>query len=231
MKVKLSGPLSGAYMKGSYKDLTVEDLKAIKGDAPRDLIAALCGVPRGLIDRIGTADVLALYEIAQFVEDPAEIAAALRPGDYLPEPDIANAAWQKVELARLRASTHKSRARLLPELVRIFYGPELLTGPAAPCMALGAMILNGLVLFLERFKDLGGEKPTDEQLEAGVESLHSFGPYAIADQLGEKYGVRPYEIFDWAAEEVYMSLLFDQAKSKYQQNFSDIERRKNPPRK
>lgn len=231
MAIKLKGIPGGITIKTSYDEISTADLLRVEGDSPRDLIAALCGAPTSALLKVASEDIVALYEIARFVEDPNDIAAGLRPGDDIAEPDIPAATWQTVELLRARATDLKSLARLLPELAKIYYGPEGLEGSAALVMARGASVLSGLSSFLERFKDLGGEAPTEAQKEAGIEALHSFGPYAIADQIGEKYGVRPYEVFDWAAEEVYMSLLFSQAKDRYSKNYSDIERRKQPKQK
>jgi hypothetical protein len=220
--------LKAKFIKTSFKDLTAEDLRLITDDTPRGLIAALSNLTAEEVANLTATEVLALYELVSFVEDLSEAGAALPPGADLPDVDVASDTFEKAELAKLKIGTLKKPYRLFPELVRIYYGEELLTGPASTCLALGALIYQDLAALVERFKDLAGEPPTDEEEEAGVAALHTFGPYGLAESIAAKYHLRPYDVFKWSAEEVYLELTYQLAKSRYQDNLREIERRKTP---
>lgn len=219
------------FIKNSFSQVAVSDLFAIDQDGPRGLIAALSSLTPGQVAALPESDVLALYELVSFIEDPAEIALAL-PSDWQPpEIDVATDSFEKAELAKIKMGQFKAPYRLLPALAGVYLGEPDLTGQAAPLLAAGALILEQLAELFDRFKDLGGEEPTDDQKEAGIDALHTFGPYAIVEGIAEKYKVRPYEVFKWSAEEVYLELTYQQAKSRYQENLREIERRKTPTAK
>ena len=225
--VKLSGILEGSYIKTSFKELTVQDLRSIKNHTPIEVIAALSDIPQAKILQIDTDEILALYELVSFVED-IEDALQYIPSDIkLPDIDTVSDTFEKCELAKIKAQEIKQYYRLLPELVRIYLGEEHLKGSAIECLAKGAVILENLNSFLERFKDLGGDKPNEDQHEAGIEALHSFGTYGIVESIAQRYHCKPYDVYQWSAEEVYMDMLYQQAKARYQENLMDIERRKN----
>lgn len=225
--VRLNGLLKKNTIKTSFSEVTVADLLKIKEHTPREVLAALSDIPAETLRRLSSEDVLALYELVAFVEDVSEIALCLSPTVELPEVDIAAATFEKLELAKKRTEQVKRPYRLFIELVRVYYGEEFLAGPAVPCLALGAWIFQGLNAFFERFKDLAAEPPTEEEEEAGIEALHSFGPYGIAENLAAKYGAKPFEVFQWTAEEVYLELTYQLAKNRYQDNLREIEKRKN----
>jgi len=225
--VRLSGQLKKSTIKTSFNEVTVADLLKIQKHTPREVLAALSDIPPEKLSALSSEDVLALYELVAFVEDVSEIAAALRPDVDLPEVDIAGATFEKLELAKKRTEEIKQPYRLFIELVKIYFGEELLAGPAVPCLALGAWIYQDLNNFFHRFKDLAAEPPTEDEEEAGIEALHSFGPYGIAENLASKYGAKPFDVFQWTAEEVYLELTFQMAKNRYQDNLRAIEKRKN----
>jgi hypothetical protein len=215
------------FIKTSFKDVTVEDLLKIRRHVPREVVAALSSLAPEEVAALTTEEVLALYNLVSYLDDVNEIGFNLPLDFEAPEVDVASASFEKAELAKRKVADIKEPYRLFLELVRIYYGEERLTGPAVPALALGALILQDLNALFERFKDLQGEPPTDEEVEAGIEALHSFGPYGIVENIGAKYSVKPYDVFQWSAEEVYLELTYQQAKARYQENLREIERRQN----
>lgn len=230
--VNLSGSLKGNSIATCFKDLTGARLHAIKKHAPREVLAALSNIPREALASLSTEEVLGLYELVAFVDDLSEVAAALPVDLALPEVDVAGGTFERLELAKNKARDIKEPYRLFVELVRIYYGEDYLANPALSCLALGAIIFEDLTGFLVRFKDLGQtDPPTEDEEEAGLDALHSFGPYGMAEAIAAKYHVRPFDVFQWTAEEVYLELTYQQAKSRYQDNLRAIEQRKNQPAK
>lgn len=225
--VKLSGLLKGSSIKTSFKELTVQDLRSIKNHTPREVIAALSDIPKAKLLQLDTDQILALYELVSFVEDIEDALQYIPLDIKLPDIDTGSDTFEKCELSKIKAQELKQYYLLLPELVRIYLGEDHLKGLAIECLAKGAVILENLNSFLERFKDLGGDKPNDDQQEAGIESLHSFGTYGIVESIAQRYNCKPYDVYQWSAEEVYMDMLYQQAKGRYQENLRDIDQRKN----
>lgn len=214
------------FIKTSFNAVTVEDLLKIRKHTPREVVAALSSLTPEEVRALSTEEVLALYELVSYLDDVSEIALSLPPDFDAPDVDVAGASFYKAELAKRCVSDFKQPYRLFIELVRVYFGEDLLSGPAVPVLALGALILQDLNALVERFKDLGAEAPTEDEEEAGVKALHSFGPYGMAESIAAKYHVRPYDVFEWSAEEVYLELTYQLAKSRYQENLREIERRK-----
>jgi len=209
-----------------YNDVSVEDLIGIKKHTPRQVIRALSGLTAEEVGALTTEEVLALYEIVSFIDELSEIADALPPNYDPPKVDVAGGTFGQAERAKAKALEGKAPYKLFLDLVEIYFGEGYLSGPAAPALALGAMIYQDLNELLNRFKDLSSEKPTDEEEEAGVDALHTFGTYGICESIAAKYHARPYDIYNWTAEEVYLELTYQLAKSRYQENLRSIEERK-----
>lgn len=214
------------FIKRCFNDVTVEDLLKIEKHTPRQVLTALSSLTEEDVAKLSSEEVLALYEVVSYIDDVAEIAARVPLDFEAPPIDVAASTFEKAELAKMKLSQIKQPYKLFLELVRIYLGAEALTGPAVPALATGALILQDLTTFFERFKDLTAEAPTEEELEAGVEALHSFGPYGIVESIAAKYHVRPYDVFQWTAEEVYLELTYQMTKARYQENLREIERRK-----
>ena len=225
--VKLKGLLEGNIIKTSFSEITVADLRRIKNSAPIDVILALSDIPLGKLLKLNTDEILALYELVSFIEDVEDALQYIPANIKIPEIEVGSETFEKCELAKMKAGDLKEYYRLIPELVRIYLGEDHLSGSAIDCLAKGAVILESLNSFLIRFKDLGGEDPTEEQQEAGIEALHSFGTYGIVEGIAQRYYCKPYDVYNWEAEEVYMDMLYQQAKGRYQENLRDIEARKN----
>jgi hypothetical protein len=213
-------------IKNSFKTVTAEDLLRIRLHTPREVVSALSGLTPKEAQAITPEVVLALYELYSFLDDVSEAALHVPPDWQPPNVDVAAESFEKIELAKRSLSSGLAPYRLFLDLVKIYFGADYVTGPAAPLIALGALIHQDLNQFFERFKDLAGEPPTEEEQEAGIEALHSFGPYGIAENIAAKYGCKPYEVFKWGAEEVYLELTYQLAKNRFQENLREIERRK-----
>ena len=213
-------------IKNSFKAVTAEDLLKIRTHTPREVITALSGLTAEEVAALSSEAVLALYELFSYLDDVTEAALAVPPDWQPPAVDVAADTFEKAELAKRALSSGVAPYRLFLELVRIYYGADFVTGPAAPLLALGALIYQDLNALFERFKDLAGEPPTEDEDEAGIAALHSFGPYGIAENLAAKYSCKPYDVFKWSAEEVYLELTYQLAKNRFQENLREIERRK-----
>jgi hypothetical protein len=211
-------------IKGSFSEAAAVDLLRIAQAGPRHVLQALSDAPPHTFASLKAEEIAAIYPIVSWVDQPQEAAYYLPNGFEVPPLDVAGDTFERLELAR-KAAEHKAPYMLLPRLARVYFGDSD-KRTAAEAYALGAAVLEQLSAFLDRFKDLAADPPSEDEVEAGIEALHSFGPYGIAEGIAARYGCRPLEVFAWSAEEVYMSLLYSQAKSRYQDNLREIERRK-----
>lgn len=216
-------------IKTSWAEVRAEDLRRIGKESPRAVISALSDITPEELRTLDSDQILSLYELVSFIEDLDDLQANIGPGFDIPEVDVTAATYEKAEIARVYMQKNQKPYLLFPELVRIYFGEP--TGPAVNCMALGAVIYQDLNKLFERFKDLAADPPTEDQEEAGIAALHTFGTYGIVESMASRYGCKPYEVYQWAAEEVYMDLLYQQSKAKYQENLRNIERRKSGPKK
>ena len=211
-------------IKTSWTEVTAQDLFSIQADSPRAVIQALSTLTAEEVSRLSAVQVLSLYELVSFVEDLGELSGHLHTVRDLPDVDVENGSYERAELGRARMVESRKPYRLFPALAKIYFPDQKFTG--VECMAVGAIINQALTSLFDRFKDLAGEEPNEDQEEAGIQALQSFGTYGIVESLAARYGCRPYEVYQWAAEEVYLDLLYQQTKAKYQDNLREIEKRK-----
>jgi hypothetical protein len=215
-----------SFIKRCFSQVTIDDLLSIDQHTPRQVIKALSSLTESEVNNLTSDEVFVLYELVGFIDDLNEVGYVL-PLDFTPPNiDVAGGTFEQVERSKIKASENKAPYRLFLDLVNIYFPDQYLTGLAAPALAIGALIYEDLTNLLNRFKDLASEKPTDEEEEAGVSALHTFGPYGICESIATRYGIRPYEVFNWTAEEVYLDLTYQMAKSRYQDNLRAIEKRK-----
>lgn len=227
--VKLNVSQKGITIKTSWSEVTTEELHSIGKESPRAVILALSTLTASEVSSLHTDQVLALYELVSFVDDLDDLALSLPASADLPDVDVAAASYELAEVARLRLQQHKKPYLLFPALTAVYFKDRKFT--AVETMATGALLYQDLAKLFDRFKDLASEPPNDDQLEAGVEALHTFGTYGIVESLASRYNCKPYDVYGWAAEEVFLDLLYQQTKARYQDNLRNIESRKNGPQK
>jgi len=229
--VKLNVNQKVVTFKTSWRDVTAADLLGIQKEGPRAIIEALSTLTAAEVRALNSGQILALYELVSFIDDLDDLAANLSPAAELPDVDIAGGTYERAEVGRLRLIDHKKPYLLFPALVKVYYADRLQDFDAVELMALGALVFAELTKLFERFKDLKGEPPNEDQEEAGIGALHTFGTYAIVEGVASRYGCKPYDVYQWAAEEVYIDLLYQQTKAAYQENLRNIERRKSGTQK
>lgn len=207
--------------KNQWSDLTVKELHTIKSVKPIDLIQILSNVPESILKQIPENSLVALYQIVSFVEDvPPNI-------DIKQHVNVANESWKKLELTR-EALKNSSPPFVAVEVAGIYFSEEIFKWPIGLVYGQTYQILDSLNVFLERYKELGNSEPYDEdQLEAGVQGLESFGVGAVRYSLA-KGDVTKYEAIEsMSAEDVYFTLLYEKGVNEYQRRLKDIYDRQN----
>lgn len=207
--------------KNQWSDLTVKDLHSINSVRPIDLIERLSNVSESTLKQIPESSLVALYQIVSFVEEvPPNIGIKQSI-------NVANESWKKLELTR-EALKKSAPPFVAVEVSGIYFGEDVFNWPIGLVYGQTYQILDSLNVFLERYKELGNSEPYDEdQLEAGVQGLESFGVGAIRYSLA-KGDVTKYEAIEsMSAEDVYFTLLYEKGVNEYQKKLKDIYDRQN----
>jgi hypothetical protein len=219
---------STIFIKTSFEQVTAQELLAIESHSPIDILCSLSGFDREYLEDLGSDQIIQLYSLVSYI-DNIEEAYLYLPSTFEPvSVDVGADTFERAEVAKNIINSNRTQPYKASILIAETYlGSEVLTKPVPELLTIGAIIIQSLAELFERFKDLAsGGDPTDEEIEAGIESLHSFGTYGICENIASKYKCKPFEVYQWEAEAVYLELTYQLAKNKYQENIREIERRK-----
>ena len=208
-------------VKNQWSDLTVKDLHGIKSIKPIDLVKSLSNIPSSLLQKLTESNLLALYQIVSFIEDtPIDIKVKN-------EVNVAGESWKKLELTR-SALKNSAPPFVAVEVAGIYFGEEIFKWPIGLVYGQTYQILESLNVFLERYKELRDSDPYDEdQLEAGVKGLETFGVGAIRYSLANGDITKYAAIESMSAEDVYFTLLYEKGVNEYQKRLKQIYDRQN----
>lgn len=199
-----------------YEDINAKQLHSIENEKPKSIIKALTSID---VDKIDSKSIIALYQILNFVESEPIMKR------YKKDINVASESWLKLELTKQALAT-QNRFFYVVEVSRIYFGDEVFDWSLHVIYAQTTQILHSFNLFLERYKELNErDEYDDDQLEAGVKGLETFGAGAIRYSLA-KGDVTKYEaIENMSAEAVYFTLLYERAVSMYQEKYDQIKSR------
>lgn len=208
-------------IKTSFDDVTNKDLHTIPSEKPRELIKHFSDLTAEEVKRLSANQVNTLVDLLDFIyEEPT-----LLPIEK--EIDVAREAWSKIEQAKARLKDFKIYKHSF-EIAEIYFGEEIWSWEMGKIYSQTAQIVNSINLFLNRYKDLYQDKGyTEEELEAGVEALESFGVGAIRHGLASGDITKFEQIEKTDAETVYFTLLYNKAVAMYQEELSKIKQRSN----
>lgn len=93
-------------------------------------------------------------------------------------------------------------------------------------MRQGATVLSSILDFLATFEALNkGVKPSDEEIEAGIEGLQEFGTLATLYSLSKGDVLKFEEVQNQPAETIYFVLLYEKSLNEYREKLHEIEKR------
>lgn len=93
-------------------------------------------------------------------------------------------------------------------------------------MRQGATVLSSILDFLATFEALNkGVKPSDEEIEAGIEGLQAFGTLATLYSLSKGDVLKFEEVQNQPAETIYFVLLYEKSLNEYREKLNEIEKR------
>ena len=206
----------------TFPEVTVRDFHRLyKDSTPRGVLRALCNAPRKMIEDLTDDQAESLSNYVTWMDGDFEYLAT--PSEV----DIGQQPWYKLEQAR---EIVNGSSRIVFSVFKLF---ELYTGNAIPevwdaseFFGQGWNILEGIVNFLKKFEELqNGEKPTEDEIEAGIETLQSFGTFATLYNLAKGDPRRYSELQELPAYDIYMTMLYEHAQEGYRKNLQDINKR------
>jgi hypothetical protein len=197
-------------------------LERITSKEPIPLVASMSNIPIELLEIMHTDSLLSLYELCSFVLDDFDGKARIKRTI-----DVGDESWAKLELL-IQASSTNIIPYIAVQACGIYFGESVYKWRFEIVYGQTYQILSSLSVFLERFKDLRNSEPyNDDQLEAGIEGLESFGVAGVRYSLA-KGNPKDYKAIEESkAEDIYMTLLYEKGVSIYKERLEKIYKRKN----
>ena len=219
IKVKVSG--KSYTIKNSWKDLDAKTLHGIRSLKPVDLICSLSDIPITLLEQLNDANLLALYGLVDFVTETPPFYETKK------DIDVSAESWKKLEATKEAVKTNIA-PYIAVQVAGIYFEDEVYKWPLSLVYGQTYQILESLNVFLARYSELNdGDPYDDDQLEAGVKGLETFGVGALRYSLA-KGDVTKYEKIEaMNAEDVYFTLLYEKAQNEYQKRLKIIYDRQN----
>lgn len=218
VKIKLNNKIYG--IKEKWSELTSAEFYALRAEhTPQLLLGTLSNIPHPIAKDMGEDEMEALLPVMAFVKNLDELPARMNKHTL---PKIEKESYEKLELARNQLRLSTNIRFVIPKLAEI-YGLEVHWGkPISHIAFQGAQLLEQLLAFLQKYEILWGHEPTDEQKEAGIDSLSMFGSMATVYELAQGDLLKFQDILDQPAEEVYTLLLYKHARSQYEENYRQL---------
>ena len=204
-----------------HSEITGRQLHSIREDKPKAIIKALTSIPHDIVDKLSNQAVMQIYGILEFIYE--------MPNDAMMKKEIkvSAEAWLKIELAKQALET-KNEPYIIAEISRIYFGDKALDWDIRFLYGQTAQIIYSISVFLERYKELYEDnEPDDDQLEAGIKGLESFGVGAIRYSLAQGDVTKYEQIEQMSAESIYFTLLYEKAKNEYTDRLKEIYERQN----
>jgi hypothetical protein len=218
ISVKISGKKHNIPNK--FEDVTPKQLHSLTDLKPKTLIHKLTDIPEKSIDSLTSSQIMSLYLLLSFVE---EAPAIVRVKEQI---DVGQEAWRKFELVKQNI-VGKTQPYIAVEVSRIYFGDQVFEWSIPLLYGQSEQILSSFAVFLERYKELNqGDGYDDDQLEAGVKGLETFGVAGIRYSLAKGDVTKYEQIENMKAEDIYITLFYEKAQKEYSDRYGEILERK-----
>lgn len=210
IKIRLGGWLF--KVKNKWPEVTFEEAQRLANTDQyqiRERVKILIspGLPDSL--KVNNDHLLALYEICSFVQDIPELVP-----NTIEVPDVKTWPFKVFEFARHAITKHPEELALsFPRIT------EVLDLDKSKYLEVGAKAVDMINIFTSEWAQWGifdESEPSQEELNAGIERLQSFGVFGMIDRLATKYGVTPEEVENWPTQSVFMKWVYLLEESNFQ---------------
>jgi hypothetical protein len=217
VQVKING--SQYNVCSSWKE--VDKVKLLKCENPRQELVALSNIPEELIKKASDKQLFPLFTLISFIHD-IEIIPAIQALDI-----PVKSCYNSFEKAKKILSSDKPMYNRLIATASIYYPQEK---DLVRLIGLGRSIDSQIALFLGVYLEMFEEKPTDNQINAGIDTLADFSHWGVAFTMAGRDLERMNRIlYNTPVIEVYTALHYSWREAKYNKRLWEIEHP--PPKK
>ena len=221
VKVSLNNR-SEISIKTCYEDCTLSDLAKIDAG----IVYALTDCQKEVYEKLIPEYQDSIIILLDFVYDTDNL--------ILPSPEklieVGDESFLKIERSKQIIGQGKDHYYTLPAICELYLGEDWIKANDRKVLKVfgqGIQIFESIKVFLDRHKDLQGEPETEDEQEAGVESIKSFGSFGLVYDMTDGKPWLFDTLLNCTAESVYMSMRYSSAKGRYEKNLLDIMRRRN----
>lgn len=181
-----------------------------------DIVTDLIDAPSKKVVKYNSGVVLTVFELLAFVMETPQVVT-----DFVEVPEIRSKwTYRQYELIRQAIGKHKDYPAL--SFARI---TEILEQPKEHYVEVGAKAFDMIIRYVQGWGDyLEGDKPTEKEIEAGIERLQVFGTYSILEGYAKKYGKFPREAELENAHAVITDWIKGQELIKYTNNYQELNK-------
>jgi hypothetical protein len=197
----------------------VDKAKLMACDNPKQELKALSNIPSELIDKAPDTQLFPLFTVISFIHD-VDIIAEVQALDI-----PVKSCYNSFEKAKKLLLSDKPKNHRLIGVASIYYPGEK---DLVRLIGLGRSIDSQIALFLEVYLEMFEEKPTDNQISAGIEGLSVFSHWGVAYTMAGRDLERMNRIlFNTPVIEVYTALHYSWREAKYNKRLWELE---HPPK-
>ena len=183
-------------------------------------VAAYTGIP---VDKLNLLTIESFNGIAgtvAFIEDKALLNVMCESYTGI---NVGLESYGKIEKAKQLLTTNGVMA--LPDIVEIYTSR---TCPVPLLFAWGAcqFYLDGLTAFFAQFAEMKNFEYSEEEIEAGVETLGQMQHYPTVFKIGRERGLKNDEVLAIPAIEIYMELLQSFREAQYSKQLTEIKKQR-----
>lgn len=174
------------------------------------------------VDSLSASQIVSLMPLLEFINDiPDKL-------DVKREVKVGSESWKKFEIARQKTKREK-QYYIAFDICEVYFGDEIWSWSLSLIYGQCLQILDSMSVFLERYKDLNNDKGySEDEIDAGVEELETFGVGAIRHGLANGDITKFEAIENMDAETVYFTLLYNKAVANYNERYKEVlDRQKN----
>lgn len=183
-------------------------------------VSLYTGIPVDELNKLTVESFVNVAEMVQFIEDTDLLNALAEPFEGK---DIGLESYGKVE--KTKAIIANGLIKSLPQVVEHYQG-EKCPIPLLFAWHKCQFYLKSISAFFDRFKEMNDFEYTDDEIEAGVETLGALKHWSVVFKYGRDRGMTNDEVLNTTAIEVYMELLQAYREREYQKRLSAIRQQR-----
>lgn len=185
-------------------------------------VSKLTGIPVDALNGLSIQNFGVIAEAVAFTEQ-SEILAALSAAHECK--DVAVESFDKMEKAKAIISA-SNLLNAITDVVKLYNGEAIAARPLLSEWNRCMFYIESLSKFFDKFKELSLHEPSEEEVEAGIDSLSGFRHYPIVFRIGRERGMSNDAVLEMSAIEVYTELLYDYRESEFKKRLQEVHRQK-----